>query len=324
MRYVLGVDGGQTSTLAVVADEEGSLLGAGRGGPSNHLEEPGGPERLRRSLSDAVFGALDAAALRGATIAAACCGMTGGGELVTQYLRDITYVRSIRIEHDALTALAGGTGGGPGVVVIAGTGSVAFGMDASGRRVSVGGWGYVMGDEGSGNDVAIRALRAATSAADGRLPPTTLVQTIPAHFGVEDLRALHRLIYSGQIERPRLAEIARVVGEAADAGDLPSRAILGSAAVDLAIAATAVISQLGALDREIPVVYAGGVFRAGDHVLRPFADALARLAPGAMVQRPMFPPVVGAVILAYQDLGLALDKARLGRLTATLAVAARK
>ena len=208
--------------------------------------------------------------------------MTGGGDLVTKYLREIADVDTIRIEHDAPTALAGGTGGGPGVVVIAGTGSAAFGMDQSGRRVSVGGWGYVMGDEGSGNDIALRALRAATSAADGRLPATALVRAIPAHFGVEDLRALHRLDLLGRIERPRLAEIARVVGEVADAGDLPARAILNSAAVDLAIAATAAISQLGALDRELPVVYAGGVFRAG----RPRPQAVRRRARDARAPGP--------------------------------------
>lgn len=321
MRYVIGVDGGQTSTLAVVASEEGDLLGAGRGGPSNHLNEPGAPERLRKSLTDALSGALASAGLGGQTIDAVCCGMTGGGELARAFLPSIADVRSIRIEHDATTALAGGTAGGPGVVVIAGTGSVAFGMDELGHRVHVGGWGYVMGDEGSGHDIAIRALRAATAAADRRLPPTELVRAIPSHYGVADLQEVHRLIYSGQLERPRFAEIARVVGETAAAGDLAARAILSSAGVDLAIAAAAVIVQLGAQEREVPVVYAGGIWRAGEHIVKPFAEALARLAPIARVRRPRFPPVVGAVILAFQSLGLPLDSARLARLEETLTIA---
>jgi N-acetylglucosamine kinase-like BadF-type ATPase len=321
LRYVLGVDGGQTSTLAVVAGEDGTILGAGRGGPANHLNEPGGPERLRRSLADSIGGALASAGLSGQTLDAVCCGMTGGGELVGQYVPEIAPVKSVRLEHDAFTALVGGTAGASGVVVIAGTGSVVLGMDPTGNRVAVGGWGYVMGDEGSAHDIAIWALRAATSASDGRLPATELVRAIPAHYGVADLRELHGLIYSGRLGRPRLAEIARVVGQLAADGDAASRAILGAAAESLALAAGAAISRLEALERELPVVYVGGVFQAGEQILAPFTQALARRAPKAKVQPPRFPPVVGALILAFQDLGLPLDEGRLARLEATRSVA---
>ena len=144
MRYVLGVDGGQTSTLAVVATEDGELLAAGRGGPANHLDEPGGPERLRRSLDDAIGHALDAAGLRGQRIAAACFGMTGSGALVPTIIPSIVAVDKLRVENDAVTALAGATVCRPGVVVISGTGSVAFGADERGERVAVGGWGYIV------------------------------------------------------------------------------------------------------------------------------------------------------------------------------------
>ncbi len=320
MRYVLGVDGGQTATLAAVANEDGELLGAGRGGPANHINEPGGPERCRRSVTDAVGGALASAGLSGQPMAAAYFGMTGGGPLIPQFLPEVVAVESLKVEGDARAALTGATVGQPGVLVIAGTGSIAFAVNARGEEAVTGGWGYIMGDEGSGYDVAIQALHAATKAADGRGPATLLETAIPAHFGLENLRALHRKIYSGELDRPRLAEISRVVGDAANAGDEPARAILARAAGELAIAAVRVLELVGALDEALPVAPVGGVFKAGAPILDPFRAALARLAPRVWIQTPEFPPVIGAVILALRQIGRPIDEALVARLRAGMGI----
>ena len=315
MRYVLGVDGGQSSTIAVVADEDGNLLGVGAGGPANHLNEPGGPDRFRRSMTDAITGAIGGAGLVGQPMAAACFGLTGGAAMVPEVLASIVPVGKLRIESDVVTALAAATICRPGVIIIGGTGANAFGVNERGEQAQAGGWGFMMGDEGSGYDIAIRGLRAAVQASDGRAPATVLQTAIPAHFGVKDLRAeLHPLIYSGQLGRPRIASIARVVSAAANAGDGPSLAIMAEAAGELAKDVLAVLSKLGALDSDVPVAPIGGVFKSGAPVLVPFAEAIHRRAPRVRVQVPEFPQIIGAVLLAYQDIGRTLDDALVGRL----------
>jgi N-acetylglucosamine kinase-like BadF-type ATPase len=322
MRYVVGVDGGQSSTLAVVASEEGVILGVGRSGPANHISEPGGPERRRRALTEAIDGALAMAGLARAAVTAACCGMTGSTALVTEILREALAVKLARAERDVVTAWAGGTATQPGVVVISGTGSAAYGANAVGDAVEAGGWGYLMGDEGSGYDVGIQALRAATNAVDRSGPPTALVRAIPAHFGVADLWALHPRIYSGELGRPRIAEIATVVANAAHTGDGPALQILSGAAEALANLPIAVLERLGALDQPLPVAMTGGVFKAGEPFVGPFQRAVTRRAPAAQVQLPLFPPIVGAVLLALRDVGRPLDPGLLEGLQAGTALVA--
>ena len=318
MEYVVGVDGGQSSTLALVVSLEGDILGVGRAGPANHISEPGGPERRRRALSDAIVGAFQAAGLTDRRVAAACCGMTGKLDLVEEILRDVLIVDKARAVRDVATALAGGTAGQPGVVVISGTGSVALGMAADGRSVEVGGWGYLMGDEGSGYAIGIKALSAATAAHDRRAPATGLVSAIPAHFGCSDLWTVHPRIYSGELGRPEIAGIARVVGDAANAGDEVARTILGIAGQDLAAHVLAVLTGLNALDQPMAVATAGGVWQAGAPLLDPFRAAVVSRAPGVRIHPPIFPPVVGAALLALRDAGRPLDEALLSKVKSGL------
>jgi N-acetylglucosamine kinase-like BadF-type ATPase len=297
-----------------VVSESGDIVGVGHAGPANHITEPGGPERRRRALSESIAGAFEAAGLTDRNVLAACCGMTGKLDLVEDILRDVLKVDQVRAVRDVGTALAGGTAGQPGVVVISGTGSVALGIAADGRSVEVGGWGFLMGDEGSGYAIGIRALNAATAAFDRRAPATALVSAIPEHFGCSDLWSLHPKIYSGELGRPQIAEIARIVGDAANAGDAVAQTILAAAAEDLAAHALAVLNGLEALDTDISVATAGGVWKAGAPLLGPFRAALSAKAPRARIHAPLFPPVVGAALLALRDAGRPLDDALLARL----------
>src|SRR5579859_4095928 len=166
MRYVIGVDGGQTSTTAVIADETGCLLGIGRGGPANHIHESGGVERVRRSLSDALREAIVMADLQNARIAAACLGMTGSSDEMEGICAPVVPSDHLIFGHDTRIALYSVTFGRPGVVIIAGTGAAAYGVNARGEQVLAGGWGHVMGDEGSGYWIAVCALNACCRAGD--------------------------------------------------------------------------------------------------------------------------------------------------------------
>lgn len=312
---VIAVDGGQSSTLALAAALDGTILGVGWGGESNHVDEPGGVERLTRALQESIGGALRDAGCPAEMVRAACLGMTGVSALAGEITQDLLPAAQVMVHHDAITALAGASVGQPGVIVIAGTGAVAYGERADGRAAKSGGWGYLMGDEGSGYDLGVQALRAITQASDGRGPATRLAETIPQHFGLDDLRALHRAIYSQQITRPQIAGLAAVVAQAAGHGDAVAQDLLRSAGESLAAAALAVMRQL-----DVPgmaVYTTGGVFRAGEWVLGSFRAAIHAQSPSSTTADAAFSPAVGALLLALKAAGTALDSAVLDRIRAS-------
>ena len=163
MRLYLGVDGGQSSTTALIGDESGRVLGTGRAGPCNHAAAGEGRRKFIAALTDSVHDAALAADLNESlTFAAACLGLSGGPDDKDALARELIRAEHYLITHDAHIALAGATGGGPGIITIAGTGSIAFGRNAAGQIARAGGWGYVFGDEGSGFDLVRQSLRRAT------------------------------------------------------------------------------------------------------------------------------------------------------------------
>lgn len=306
-RYLLGIDGGQSSTLALLCDQTGAVLGVGHAGPSNHVHEPGGKERLENALRESVQAAFADADLPLAPLAAACCGMTGGDEYVAHLLSTIVTIKRLQVEQDLVTAHAGALAGEPGVIVIAGTGSVAFGVNATGQRARAGGWAYIMGDEGSGYDLGRQALIAAARACDGRGPTTSLLDSIVQHFGKKTLWDVRMAIYAGEIDRPAIAQLSHLVVAASAAGDQVARSILNRGGQELAEAALAVLGKLGMLEETTKVSTVGGVFQAGDAILEPFASHLLGAAPHVQIRQPIYPPVLGSVLLALRLAEIPLD-----------------
>jgi N-acetylglucosamine kinase-like BadF-type ATPase len=175
-----------------------------------------------------------------------------------------------------------------------------------------------MGDEGSAYDIGCGALRAATQATDGRGRPTLLLERIPSHFGLDDLRAVHRGIYSYEISRPQIASLASVVGLAAQEGDTVAQELLRMAGVHLARAALAVIEKLDMLESGMRVFTAGGVFRAGEFVLAGFRETLQARSHRSVVDEPAFGPIIGGVLLALREAGTILDDRVLQRIRASM------
>jgi N-acetylglucosamine kinase-like BadF-type ATPase len=303
MRYFLGVDGGQSGTMAVIGDES-RVLGTGEGGPCNHAGSGEGRAKLERAVTASVAAAcsqagLDAAAIR---FEAACFGMSGGPEDKEAILGSILRVGRLTVTNDAVIALAGATGTGQGIITIAGTGSIAFGRNGEGRSARAGGWGYVFGDEGSAFDIVRQALRAALRMEEGWGAQTGLRAAILEATGSRDADAAVHRMYTADWPRDRIATLAPLVDAAAAAGDAVAIEILTNAAAQLAMLAASVRSQLWKPGDAVEVAYIGGVFQSR-LVLERFR-MLVELEDGIRCIAPKRGPAEGALLEAWRSAGI--------------------
>jgi N-acetylglucosamine kinase len=309
MVYVLGVDGGGTKTIAVAADFQGNVLGRGISGASNY--QTVGLDRAIVALKKASEAAMFAAGIDRFKIA--CFGLAGVGrksdrDLLLPAIEKLELADRIILVHDAAIALAGATACQPGVVVLAGTGAMAFGMNSKGETRRAGGWGNVLADEGSAYYIGRRALAAACRAYDGRGHETSLVSKLMEHFGLDNFTDIVRKIYKEEASPQKIASLAPLVSQLAEAGDRVAAEILKDAAEELALAARAVIKGLNMEDEEFQVAASGSVFRAGELLLTPFAESVKSMAPRAKVIPPRFEPAMGAVFLALKAAGVDLSE----------------
>lgn len=307
MGVILGIDGGGTKTRCLVAGRDGGpVLGEGVAGPSNF--QAVGVETAVANVKAAVEMALAAANATLADVEAACAGLAGVGRpedqaTMAEGLACLGLPR-LQVVTDARIALAGALGGRPGVVVIAGTGSIAYGIDAEGRTYRAGGWGWILGDEGSGFDIGRRALAAALSAFDGAGPETLLAERICTAWGLERIDQAVRLVYSDVVEaRGRLAALVPLVVDAAAEGDAVATQLLQEAGRSLAALAAAVVRRMNLPAAIDPLVaMAGGVLSGVPLVQQAMREALAALAPSARLVPSMGEPADGALLLAREML----------------------
>ena len=307
MRLYLGIDGGQSNTTALIGDETGRVLGNGHAGPSNHAAAGEGRRRFMAAISDSLTQAAASAGLSQMEFEAACLGLSGGPDDKETLARETIRARRYLITHDAHIALAGATGGQPGIVVIAGTGSMAYGRNAAGATARAGGWGYIFGDEGGAFDLVRQALRAILRNEEGWGPPTALrealLDAVPEKGpGARNANQLLHRLYTDEYPRDRVAGWAALVDQAARAGDAVARDILGSAAQALATITAAVRQQLFEKSGRVDVCYCGGVF-SSLALLERFR-MLVELEEGNRVSAPRHTPAEGALLEAYRMGGL--------------------
>jgi N-acetylglucosamine kinase-like BadF-type ATPase len=261
MSYSLGFDGGGTKTHCVVLDAAGKLIGETLGGPSNPLRC--GYDAAFQSLSQAAAGALSKAGLRTTSITAVCAGLAGaGGRNVVRrmmvFLSREFPKAVVHVTTDLEIALETAVGSGPGVVLIAGTGSAAFGRNSQGETARAGGYGPWVGDEGSAFEIGRRAVGAVARARDQAGPPTLLTEMIPVALACPDWDDLmQRIMTHPDDVFPKLFP---VVAEAADVDDSAAKEILFTAAIGLASLAMIVVRRLGMKEITFPLYKYGGVF----------------------------------------------------------------
>jgi len=298
-KLYLGIDGGQSSTTALVADHTGKVIGRGRGGPCNHVCAAEGRAKFFRAVTACLATACEEAHLdpNSVRFAAACLGFSGGPHDKESYSRELIRSALYKITHDAEIALAGATAGKPGIIVIAGTGSMAFGRNAHGKAARAGGWGYLFGDEGGGFDLTRRALRATLRAEEGWGPPTAMTRLLLDATGAANANDLLHRFYAN-FDRSSIAGMAKLVTQAAEQGDHIGRAILQEAAADLAILVEGVYRNLFRQRETVPVAYIGGVFRS-DLLKHAFTGRI-RKSIGCTVIPPRFGPAAGALLEALR------------------------
>lgn len=302
--WVLGVDGGGTKTVAWLADRQANVqaepVGRGKAGPSN-------PSAVGFAAAMAAIDAAIAAAFRDAGIerspvTAACFALAGADrqgerEQFTNWAQQTRVAPTVRVCNDAEPILAC-VADSHGVALIAGTGSFALGRDESGTVSKVGGWGFRLGDEGSGYAVATAGLTAAVRYADGRGEATSLLDRFTDHFQVQEVRNLISHIYAPDFDRRAVADLAPLVVAEADAGDRTAQRVLEDAATSLARMVQAASSRL-TLPLPLPLAITGGFILNTDCVRAQMVEKLAE--SGVAAEVTLVPEAVrGAVVLARE------------------------
>lgn len=307
-RLVIGLDGGGTKTAAELSDGNAVPLATATGGPSNF--QVIGIEQAARTILDLVETCCHTVGCSVSRLDSLVAGLTGAGrpgdqarmrdEILAEASRRRVQLNRVRVESDARIALEGATGGKPGVIVIAGTGSIVFGKDRAGMIHRAGGWGRIIGDEGSGYALGREVFRAVAAAWDGRSPRTALPKLLKKSTGLETPDSIITALYRENFD---VASVAPLVTAAAAKGDRVARMILVQAADEIVDVVGAVIRKVrGRSKRPISVSFIGSVLSSHNPYSRRVRSLIRKELPGVTIRPPEASPVHGAVLLALAEL----------------------
>ncbi len=301
MTYVLGIDAGGTKTVCLLADGSGTTLAEARGAGANIQAE--GELAVEKVLHQVMEDALGG---RDAVPSAICLGMAGvdredDARVIRGIMARIGHKARVLVVNDALVALEAGVGGAPGIVLVAGTGSIVYGRNAANQAARAGGWGYVLGDEGSGYWMGRLALRAVVREADRRGRATALTPRVLRHFGAARPSDLVHAVYARGARPAVLSALAGDVQAAAAEGDAVAGQIVDAGAQALVSAAESVAVRLGLGGEAFTFVLSGGMFLGVPLLADEVTRRLPAVAPRAEVRPLAGEPAEGAVRLALAE-----------------------
>ena len=301
MLFVIGIDGGGTKTVGILADETGLLHARVEVGASNY--HTAGETQTKKVLGDLVSQLLLQASFTLEDCIGSCFGMAGLGcradrEVIGHICREIGFRRNCILTHDAQIALVGGTGKLEGVIIVSGTGSIVYGINSDGMEVRSGGWGHLLGDEGSGYSIAVSGLRAIVRASDGRGAGTQLKDMMLSEIGLQKPGDLIRWVHGASIDC--VSALANLVFVAMNDGDLVARRIIQHAADELVLAAQAVITELGP-EQPADIILSGGNLTHHPGFVSLLRKRLQPIAPNARIDLAKHEPAYGAVLLAMSQ-----------------------
>ena len=298
MAIFLGIDGGGSKTACLIGDES-SVLGSGSALGSNLVRV--GESKAREAVLSAIKQACEVAGITPTQINRTCIGLAGADQpgvsvVVRQMIAEVVS-GEIEVVGDMVIALEAAFGRGSGVIVIAGTGSIAYGRNSNGQTARAGGWGHAVSDEGSGHWIGRAAVAAALRATDeGNEPASALLSGIMKFWNVGTRGEL--VLAANASPAPDFAALLPAVLAAADSGDPDARNILARAGTELANLAGIVIRRLFPAESAVPVAMSGGVLSNSPLVCQAFYNSLHSLCPRAQVQTQVVEPVRGALELA--------------------------
>jgi len=315
MKYdlLIGIDGGGTHSTAAAAWPDGRIAAVAYGDGLNYHHI--GIEKVRLRMEEMVSVLCEKAC---ASHPLVCVGMSAldapaDEATLAQFTTGILKPGQLDLQSDAYAALMGFTRGRPGMIVICGTGSMLLLLDEEGRQHVSGGWGYLLGDAGSGYTLAREGLLAAIDACEGLTSPTPLERLACQYFGVDTLRQVIDCIYAPDFTPDRLAGFARSVLEEAEKGDITASAILSRNMERLALQVAHLLKTSPAASR---VGLYGGIFAHSQAARTGFASTLHTFAPKAQICPLEYPPEIGAIIhLMHKDGTLCEESLRLMKLS---------
>ncbi len=310
MEYIIGVDGGGTKTKALLAKTTGEIIGSTQAGPSNYQQV--GQEGLKEICTEILQAFEKNHDIKKDEIAYWVLGLAGAGRQkeqteATQAVASLGFPGKVEVTSDAYIALMGAFEGRPGIIIIAGTGSICFGLDENGQLYRSGGWGYLLGDEGSGYYIGHQGLLAAVKDYDGRGEPTILRPRIESFL---DLASMDQIIYkiygidgTQPLGKEDIAALAPIVFACAGDGDRVAQNIIRQAAIELAIMIHAVGKKLKKIEEPIEVATIGSIFKQKAMLLPEMQHYLKKHFSEIDIHEPVFDPAVGALIVALKRLG---------------------
>ncbi|MCA9231656.1 MAG: hypothetical protein KDA57_13475 [Planctomycetales bacterium] len=311
-QIVIGVDGGGTSTRVALANERGEILGIGKSGAGNYHDV--GVEAVGLHIEEALAEAWQASGKTSQQADAIFLGLGSVASeqdrsVIRQLAEDHRLARNgnIGVDHDLRVALAGGLVGKPGIILIAGTGASCFGKTEGGRAWRAGGWGHLLDDVGSSGWLGLQSMIAVVRESDGRGKPTVLSPRVFEALEIEDINRILYRVDSVGITRREMGTLAKLVTQAAAEGDEVSQEIIATGVDELALLIATVAEQLdlAAALETIPVAVTGGLVKAGTVFMEPLRAAVRRRSPQCEIIAPKLPPVMGAILIALQSLGIA-------------------
>ena len=303
MKYLIGLDGGGTKTQCVITDFKLKVISESAGGPSNFLML--GTETVSETLFDLISECISKAGIDFGELAAAVLGTTGAGRKKDAEKLGKDFVEfaknkgvdfnSFSVESDARIALEGAFSGKPGTILIAGTGSIMFGKDRKGEIHRVGGFGRLIGDEGSGYMIGRKGLIALAKEYDGRGGKTLLAGLVDEKFGISNPANLITEIYNNKFD---IASAAPLVINAAEKGDPICISILEDETKELIRHVEAMKKLL--MDASVKLCLIGGIISTGNYFSKLFEEKINKAVPGVQINKPDYPPVMGAILMAKE------------------------
>jgi N-acetylglucosamine kinase-like BadF-type ATPase len=304
MDYFIGMDGGGTKTALKLADENGNIVLTMEGGPCNINSM--GKEAVGKMLKELVNDTLKEANLSMEDIKVLCIGTAGVDRpsdkaIMEELIRSTGFGGKTIITNDAVTALYGGVGGAEGIILISGTGSICYGRNSEGETKRSGGWGHLIGDEGSGYYIGINAINRIARAHDGIEEKTIMSDLILEHLKLQNASGLIDYVYRSGAGKSEIASLARLVDEAYKQGDSAAEEILLKAAFELFLASKAVIDSLKLGGKKATLAVNGSVIEKNECVSSEFKRLMKRNYPLVEVVNMKNDAAYGAVLMAINN-----------------------